>query len=42
VRAADEAVFVPLAEVASTVRRMLDELFAGLTGDAPAVVATSA
>jgi prolyl-tRNA synthetase len=32
-RSADEAVFVPLAEVVSTVRGMLDELYAGLTGD---------
>jgi prolyl-tRNA synthetase len=40
-RSADEAVFVPLAEVKSTVRDMLDELYAGLTGDAPAAVSTS-
>src|ERR671921_663896 len=36
-RSADEAVFVPLAEVVPTVRGMLDGLYAGLTGDAPAV-----
>jgi prolyl-tRNA synthetase len=34
-RTASEAIFVPLAEVAPTVRGMLDELYAGLTGDAP-------
>ena len=36
-RSADEAVLVPLAEVKATVRDMLDELYTGLTGDAPAV-----
>ncbi len=41
-RSADEAIFVPLAEVVSTVRRMLDELYAGLTGDALAAITTSA
>jgi prolyl-tRNA synthetase len=35
-RVASEAVFVPLAEVVPTVRGMLDELYAELTGDAPA------
>lgn len=34
-RSSDEADFVPLAEVVPTVRGMLDELYAGLTGDAP-------
>ena len=33
-RSAAEAVFVPLAEVVPAVRGMLDELYAGLTGDA--------
>jgi prolyl-tRNA synthetase len=35
-RSASEATFVPLAEVYPTVRRMLDELYAALTGDPPA------
>jgi prolyl-tRNA synthetase len=38
-RSSDEAVFVPLAEVVPTVRGMLDELYAELTGDAPAISA---
>jgi prolyl-tRNA synthetase len=33
-RAASEALFVPLAEVVPAVRVMLDELYAGLTGEA--------
>ena len=41
-RSADEAFFVSLAEVKATVRDMLDELYAGLTGDAPAAITTSA
>jgi prolyl-tRNA synthetase len=36
-RSSEKAVFVPLAEVVSTVRGKLDELYAGLTGDAPAI-----
>ncbi len=36
-RAAGEAVFVPLADVVQTVRGMLDGLYAELTGAAPAV-----
>ncbi len=35
-RAADQATFVPLAEVVPTVRQMLDELSAPLSGDPPA------
>jgi prolyl-tRNA synthetase len=35
-RSATEAVFVPLDDVVATVRGMLDELYAALTGDAPA------
>jgi prolyl-tRNA synthetase len=38
-RSSDEAVFVPLAEVVPTVRGMLDELYAELSGDAPAISA---
>ena len=34
-RSAAEAVFVPLAEVVPTVRGMLDDLYAGLTGEGP-------
>jgi prolyl-tRNA synthetase len=35
-RSATEAVFVPLDDVVATVRGMLDDLYATLTGDAPA------
>ena len=35
-RTAAEAIFVPLDRVVPTVRAMLDELYAGLSGDAPA------
>lgn len=35
-RSASEAFFVPIAEVVPTVRRLLDSLFAELTGDPPA------
>jgi prolyl-tRNA synthetase len=38
-RSSDEAVFVPLVEVLPTVRGMLGDLYAGLTGDAPAAQA---
>jgi hypothetical protein len=36
-RTASEAVFVPLDEVAPTVRGMLDRLYAELTGASPAL-----
>ena len=35
-RAGEETTFVPLSEVVPTVRRQLDQLYAALTGDAPA------
>ena len=38
-RTASEAIFVPLDQVTATVRAMLDELYAALTGDAPVAVA---